>query len=97
MFPGETILTGGKSNNEDARISEFQVMRSGAGWYVGTIFTHGDLCKDPNDYGCMFRDGKCAFTQEPNSRETDYFDSEGEAKNALAVWNATGILTKQRY
>jgi hypothetical protein len=78
MMPGETVLSGAKSHKEDPHISEFIVLRSAAGWYIGTIQT--------SDEGWL----------EPNTRETDYFDSQEEAQRALEKYKNTGILSKQR-
>lgn len=47
--------------------SDLCVMKSAAGWYVGTIHS------DPSGF------------QQPGSRDTDYFQSEGEAKFVLEV------------
>lgn len=78
MMPGETILSGATSQREDPRISNFMVLKSGGGYYVGTLYN--------NDEGW----------QEPNSRETDYFDTKEEAERALSLFNETGVLPKQR-
>jgi hypothetical protein len=36
-FPGETILSGAPGHDMNPDVSEFQVLRSAAGWYVGTV------------------------------------------------------------
>jgi len=38
MFLGETVLSGAPSHIEDSNVSEFKIMRSAAGWYVGTTY-----------------------------------------------------------
>lgn len=38
MLPGETVLSGAESNEEDERVSELKVMRSNAGYYIGTTY-----------------------------------------------------------
>ena len=83
MFPGETILSGAPSHEDNPCISEFQVMRTGAGWYIGTIYTHD---------GTEMEEG----VTEANSRETDYFDSEVEAKVSLETYTDTGVLPRMR-
>jgi len=36
MLPGETVLSGAESNEENRNVSAFKVMRTPAGWYIGT-------------------------------------------------------------
>ena len=57
--------------------SEQQVLRSPAGWYVGTLYYDSDL-------GGYF----------PNSRDTDYYETFGEAE-AYLVW--TKIMEQTVY
>lgn len=87
MFPGETILSGGDSHEKDLRISEFGVLRSAAGHFVGTTFTH-----DGRDGCCEF---PCEDFVEPNSRETGYL-SKADAEAALDVYLVTGDLPHAR-
>ena len=35
--------------------------------------------------------------QEPNSRETDYFDKKEDAEKALVEYKRIGVLEKARY
>jgi hypothetical protein len=37
MLPGETILSGAPDKDVNPDVSELQVLRSAAGWYVGTV------------------------------------------------------------
>jgi hypothetical protein len=91
---GETILSGAPSHKDDYHVSEFTVMESTAGYYIGTFYTHCDwtktACKSCEDAGLR------AGSQEPNSRETDYFDKIEEAKQALATYRLTGTLPRMR-
>lgn len=57
------------------RYSDLMVLRSGAGWYIGTIYTN-----PPKDGGF----------QEPGSRDSIYFATEAEAEAELAYWEANG-------
>ena len=41
MLPGETILSGAPDHDENPDASEFQLLRSAAGWCVGTV-----ICED---------------------------------------------------
>jgi hypothetical protein len=53
MFPGETILTGAKSHEDDPHISEFKVMHTPGGWYVGTTYDgdgYEEACSRETDY-----------------------------------------------
>lgn len=47
MLPGETVLSGAKSHAEDPNVSPLKVMRSAAGWYVGTTY-NGEWGEEPN-------------------------------------------------
>lgn len=78
MLPGETILSGAPV---DEHTSEFMVMKSFAGWYVGTMYRHKD------EHGEW---------EEPNSRETEYFATEAEAQAALASFKSGNDLTGAR-
>ena len=49
--------------------SDLQVMRSGAGWYIGTLFT--------------YTNGSYKGFQEPGSRESGYYATEEEAQAAM--------------
>jgi hypothetical protein len=44
MLPGETILSGAPGHDMNAEVSELQVLRSAAGWYVGAVGTV--ICED---------------------------------------------------
>jgi len=93
-MPGETVLSGAVN---DKHVSEFQVMQSPAGWYVGTLYTY---CGDKNCTRC--NDDTPAEApmpkglQEPNSRETDYFRNEQEAEDSLEGFNADGEMEGMR-
>ncbi len=45
MLPGETILSGAEFENG---VSEFMVLESNAGWYVGTLYYGEDGLTEPN-------------------------------------------------
>jgi hypothetical protein len=61
-----------KHNIPDAdNYTELQVMRSAAGYYVGTYYNNYD------DIGAL-------LFQEPGSRESAYFRTEEEARACLA-------------
>ena len=52
MLPGETILSGGPSTCEDCGVTpKFQVCRSAAGYYVGTMCLCGPFSRE----SCYFR------------------------------------------
>lgn len=93
MFPGETVLSkmeyGMKISDH---VSEFQVMESNGMFYIGTIFTY---CGDTSCLDCRGEMRK-GF-QEPNSRETDYFDTREQAEKALVEYKRLGVLEKARY
>jgi hypothetical protein len=88
MFSGETILSGAPKNDH---VSELQVLQSGAGWYIGTLFTH---CEVQDCTACG--NPLLAGMQVPYTRETDYFNSEEGAENALKKFQNSGILERQR-
>lgn len=50
--------------------SELRVLKSAAGYYVGTVFEEFDA------------EGKVVF-QEPGSRDTEYFSTQEEASDRL--------------
>ena len=56
MFPGETILSGASKVCDCGTPFEWEIMQSGAGYYIGTM-CHNKKCPD------------CGI---PNSRETEY-------------------------
>lgn len=100
MFPGETVLSQKAIGMEsDPHTSDFKVIRSGGGWYIGTMFLAcGEgSCKDCQDYA--FGDRVLVKGQELDygSRETDYFDTEAEANEALNEYKETGNLPGMRY
>lgn len=73
-------------HNTDPRVSPLKVMRSNAGFYLGTEFTH-DGSEPPMPAGAT----------EPNSRESGYFRTEEEANAALAETQAAGeVMTQPR-
>jgi hypothetical protein len=51
--------------------SELRVLRSGAGYYIGTTYTHGPGDEFPG-------------LVEPGSRDSGYYATEAEAAAALA-------------
>ncbi len=59
--------------------SDLQVLRSAAGWYVGTLF-HGTEDGQP-------------FT-EPGSRDSGYFGTKGEAEAHLRAIENDGAPTR---
>lgn len=87
MIPGETILSGGAV---DRHTSPFKVMQSGGGWYVGTTW---GVCDEPEckQEECVeAREGLLPKNySEPNSRETDYFETKEGAIAALASFHAS--------
>jgi len=56
--------------------SDLRVLRSAAGWYVGTVYENRD------------ENGKLLFT-EPGSRDSDYYATEAEAAALLATLETT--------
>lgn len=54
--------------------SDMQVLRSGAGYYIGTMYTNVEA------------DG--TMWQEPGSRDSGYYATEQEAAEALRVYEA---------
>ncbi len=100
MFPGETVLSQiHEDQNTDSHVSPFRVMQSGGGWYVGTMFVACGKtdCKDCQEY--VYGDRVLTKGQELdyNSRETDYFESEKEATDALEEFKKSGELPGERY
>ena len=101
MFPGETVLSSeGGAAKRDSHLSEFQVMSSAAGWYVGTVWT---ACAEEScswgcakDYSWLPAEERVK-TQEPGTRETGYFPNEVAAQNALETYKTTGELPLKRY
>ena len=90
MLPGETILSGARSHEQDSRISQFKVLRSAAGYFIGTQYTH--------DGTCCTNDGihLCTDLVEPNSRETGYWRTKEDAEEALALFHKHGVMPGQR-
>lgn len=90
MIPGETLQSqkalGMKTNSH---YSEYQVLRSGGGYYIGTIWTACGECEE-----CK-KDGYDKGTMEPGSRETDYMTLE-QAEKTLEHYKKTGELLEQR-
>ena len=99
MFPGETIASQRELGMpEDKHVSEFRVMHSGGGigpvqYYIGTIYT---ACGDEDCKACREDEFQAGF-QYPNSRETDYFETEQAANDALEKYKKTGWLEGERY
>ncbi len=89
MLRGETILSGGKV---DDHVSEFMVMSSPGGFYIGTVWTACE-CEECKKY----LDGLPLPYSEPNSRETGYFKTKEEAEKALATYKETDSLPEMRY
>lgn len=88
---GETVLSRKALGMEiDKHVSDFRVMSTGAGYFVGTVFKYCgcDSCKE---------EGMPEGVETPNSRETDYFKTHELAEAALEVFKVTGKLEKQRY
>ncbi len=54
----------------DGAYSDVKVMRSAAGYYIGTSFTHNET-------------SDCAGLTEPGSRESEYFGTREAAQSAL--------------
>jgi len=73
MLPGETILSGAE---RVPGLSEFHVMTSPAGFYIGTT------APDP----------ECGGMVTPYSRESIYFATEEEATEALKTWTGDNPL-----
>ena len=70
MIKGETILSGAPVQDN---ISDFKVMRSAAGWYIGTT------CIDP-EFGCEFpnsRETGYFATKEEAEAELRTWKTEG--------------------
>jgi hypothetical protein len=99
MFPGETLLSQ-DSELKDPHYSDFKVLKSPAGWYVGTYWK---ACKKKeeacasclSDYGYLPPEHWGDIT-EPGSRETGYFEKEEDAKAALDEYTKTGFLPNAR-
>lgn len=91
MFPGETILSGAVN---DHHVSEFKVLESRAGHFIGTEYTFcGDAeCKRCGPLEVRFDEGITV----PNTRETEYFERRDIAEKALQVYKTTGELLKRR-
>ena len=87
MFEGETILSGAPV---DEHVSEFKVMRSGAGYYIGTMYRYCGKCDD-----CIKEWGEDVISV-PNTRETGYFATHEEAYEALQHMSGTGHLPGKR-
>lgn len=66
------------AKSPEGEYTELQVLRSGGGWYIGTMFVH-------------HTDGRsdCPGLVEPGSRESEYFASQHEALHAFHTlsWN----------
>jgi len=89
---GETVLSRKAFGMEiDEHVSDFRVMSTGAGYYIGTVFTYCGECD-----ACK-KEGMPKGVSTPNSRETDYFKTSELAEAALEVFKVTGKLEKQRH
>lgn len=105
MIPGETILSGGgrlADGSKDPHYSDFQIMRTPAGWYVGTVWTACkkkeeacEQCLEDYDFYPAEVWNK-HLIQEPGTRETDYFDTEAEALAALEGFKKSGVMAEAR-
>lgn len=96
MFPGETVLSQKDLGQEtDTHISDFQIMHSGGGWYVGTTYVAcgKSTCGECSGWGELNQKGR---ELEPNSRETEYFKTEKEAVKALEGFKKSGSLEGRR-
>jgi hypothetical protein len=92
MIPGETVQSSKALGMEvDPHLSEYQVLRSHAGYYVGTTW---NACgrQDCSEEECSWGEG---FSQ-PGSRETDYFETREEAEKALEGFKKNGELEGDR-
>lgn len=58
--------------NRQMDYSDLQVMKSPAGWYVGTVYHSKEIYGDQS-------------SEEPGSRDTDYYATQIEANLALAL------------
>lgn len=77
----ETLLGGADPPDKD-HYSEIQVMRSGAGFYLGTLWKPCGKCEE-----CKKHDYPDWWT-EPGSRESEYFRTQADAEKALAAFKA---------
>lgn len=92
MIPGETVQSSKALGMKvDPHLSGYQVLRSHAGYYIGTIWL---ACGRPecSEEECSWGEG---FSQ-PGSRETDYFETSEEAEKALEGFKKTGELEGDR-
>lgn len=89
MLKGETILDGAPGNDQDPRVSGLKVLRSGAGWYIGTVYIHDGTC-------CPDQGFPCNGMVEPYSRETGYFPAEDDAEQALQAFIDLGTMPADR-
>lgn len=55
---------------DNSGYSELQVLKSAAGYYIGTLYTNGP-------------DSDCPGLVEPGSRDSDYYETEDAARTAL--------------
>lgn len=97
MIPGETILSQKELGlPADPHISDFRVMHSGGGWYIGTVYVAcgESSCEECSGWGPNNKKGQ---ELEPGSRETDYFDSREKAEAALEEYKKSGDLPDARY
>ncbi len=67
MMPGETIRSGADSVCDCGTEFKFEVLQSGAGYYVGTTCHNSE----------------CEHCGEPNSRESGYYRTRQEAEKAM--------------
>lgn len=58
------------SDDPHGTYSELKVMKSAAGWYIGTTFTHNETSPTPG-------------MVEAGSRESQYFETRERAEDAL--------------
>lgn len=99
MIPGETILSQRALGMKvDPHIGEFKVIRSqGNGYfYVGTMMI---ACGNPKCDDCVYvleRPPAKGTEVGHGSRETDYFETEQEAIDALEEYKKTGSLPGMR-
>lgn len=65
------MVTNGSYIKDKGNYTDLQVLRSGAGYYIGTLYNNPD-----------------GF-QEPGSRDSDYFETEEQAKGYLDTLEQT--------
>jgi hypothetical protein len=91
VISGETVLSKKATGQEvDVHTSEFKVLSSNAGYYVGTSHVSCGKCDE-----CL-KTGLPEGFEQPGSRETGYFATRKLASQALETYKSTGVLPGQR-